>query len=449
MLSTPLLFFRRATTVHQQPLSSVDVRCSIWDIKMAEHTVRRVNTICIELVRGTLSGDTMNVLLPNIIRDTYGIPNEELYGVALNGLSRIFVKFLRAGFYTRIVEQYQEQRMSVNSAMDVVLHDVSKYYTWVKVRNVPFEATAYGLQEFFRSYGTVHSATMGVWRDGPYEGMPEGSYTLKMSLTRPIPSYVTMTGCRTQVYVYYAGQRKTCRLCSSYEHMAAQCPRRQAPRILETPIVIQQSCDLVPGSVASGGRRPDLWSQEVDREVAEEETCVTIPGESGESKVLSEESLVQEASTQEGLLADVIKDFLDGDEPGVEGVLSLCEVGELEGQQIVEKDLSKKRLECVVAVEVHQEDSSEGEMCVSGSSRKRTAASEIDEVITPGQRPGKKSWAAVVEPMPHSARGAPELHSGRGRGEVTAQDNSSGKGIRNVKSAASKSQRHRGKPPLL
>lgn len=168
----------------------------------------------------------MHVLLSAIIRDVYGIPNDELYGVALNGMTRVFVKFTRAGFYTRIVDEFQERRMSVNSTVEVCLHDVSKYYTWVKVRNVPFEATSYGIQEAFSNYGTVHTASMGVWRDGPFEGLPEGSCTLKMSLRQPVPSYVTLTGYRTQVFVHYAGQRKTCRLCDSYEHMAAQCPRR-------------------------------------------------------------------------------------------------------------------------------------------------------------------------------------------------------------------------------
>lgn len=129
------------------------------------------------------------------------------------------------------MDEFQERRMSVNSTVEVCLHDVSKCYTLVKVRNVPFEATLYGIQGAFSSYGTVHSASMGVWRDGLYAGLPEGSYTLKMSLRWPILSYVTLTGYRTQVFIHYAGQRERCRLCDSYEHMVAQCTRRQAPRM--------------------------------------------------------------------------------------------------------------------------------------------------------------------------------------------------------------------------
>lgn len=141
---------------------------------MADYTGRRINTVYIELLRGSLSPATKNVLLPAIIRDLDGIPNEELYGVALNGMKRVFVKFLRASFYSSVVEEYQERRMCLNSTMDVCMHDVSTYYTWVRVRNVPFEATKFGIEDVFSNYGVIHEARGGVWRDG-YEGLPEGS----------------------------------------------------------------------------------------------------------------------------------------------------------------------------------------------------------------------------------------------------------------------------------
>nr|XP_053654191.1 uncharacterized protein LOC128703530 [Cherax quadricarinatus] len=44
-----------------------------------------------------------------------------------------------------IVKAFQERRMVVNSAVEVCLYDVSTYVTWVKVRNVPFEAEEYDL----------------------------------------------------------------------------------------------------------------------------------------------------------------------------------------------------------------------------------------------------------------------------------------------------------------
>ncbi|XP_069937442.1 axoneme-associated protein mst101(2)-like, partial [Cherax quadricarinatus] len=214
---------------------------------MADRMSRLINTVCIELIRGSLSSATMNVLLPSIISDVYCIPNEELYGVALNGMSRVFVKFMRADFYSSIADEFQERRMSVNSAV----------------------------------------------------------------------------------------KRKTCRLCDSYEHMAAQCPRRQGPR---------------------------------------------VPEKASEDKQL--EAL----------------DVMTESEHGVEDDVRLGDVKVMDDQKQGKEDLSEVRMESNVVVEVHQEDVIEEDMCVEGSSRKRSGeASDKDDVLTPAQRPGKKAWAAVVE----------------------------------------------------
>lgn len=73
---------------------------------------QRINTVCIQLVRGTLTGATMHTLLPAIIRDAYGVPNEEVYGVALNGMTRVFLKLNRTGVYDRLVDEYQERKVT-------------------------------------------------------------------------------------------------------------------------------------------------------------------------------------------------------------------------------------------------------------------------------------------------------------------------------------------------
>lgn len=261
----------------------------------------------------------MHTLLPAIIRDAYGVPNEEVYGVALNGMTRVFLKLNRASVYDRLVEEYQERKVTVNSAVDVVMHDVSRNYTWVKVRNVPFEATAYSIQEVFNNYGKVHSATMEVWTEGPYKGRPEGSYTLKMTLARPIPSYVMLVESRTQVFVHYAGQRKTCRLCSSYDHMAAQCPRRQPTRAPGTLAVEQRPCELMPELGEEEAVTSGRWSEEVEREVSTVGTCVTLLEVTGEGPPSPEGRVDVEESTQEKLLEAVLQEFFDEKVAGEDG----------------------------------------------------------------------------------------------------------------------------------
>lgn len=86
-----------------------------------------------------------------------------------------------------------------------------------------------------------------------------------------------LTGNRTQVYVSYAGQRRTCRLCNSYEHIAAQCARRVAPRVPDPVEEVQQT-----SVVATAKTGTPLWSEEVEKEGEQLGTCVTLPVEDGD-----------------------------------------------------------------------------------------------------------------------------------------------------------------------
>nr|XP_053633085.1 uncharacterized protein LOC128689046 [Cherax quadricarinatus] len=242
---------------------------------MAAGFRRRVNTVCIDLIKGTIPSTSINVLVPMIIRHVYGIQRESVCGVALNGLSRIFVKFCDTKTYEQIVNQYQDVIKQVTPAVTVKLHDVSQYYTWVRVRNVPFEANKVDIRDAFKYYGTIHQVTMGRWSDGHFAGLQEGSFTLKMSLHQPIPSYINLEEFRTQVYVTYPGQRRTCRLCGALDHIAAQCIKRQTPsgrgrrpdgeaprRILADEVVEDLPC-------------LKSWSDEVDRAMLVESSYVT------------------------------------------------------------------------------------------------------------------------------------------------------------------------------
>lgn len=60
-----------------------------------ELSVRRcVYTVGIELLRGLVMPTSASVLFSWIICDAYGIADEELYGVALNGAYRMFCEIV-------------------------------------------------------------------------------------------------------------------------------------------------------------------------------------------------------------------------------------------------------------------------------------------------------------------------------------------------------------------
>ncbi|XP_069955169.1 uncharacterized protein [Cherax quadricarinatus] len=416
---------------------------------MADRQGRRVNTVCVAFTQGSLSVSTMHALMPCIIRDVYGIPNEELYGVALNGMSRMFIKFLNAGFYNKIVETFQERRMVVNSAVEVCLHDVPTYVTWVKVRNVPFEAE-YDLRDVFGRNRTVHAATKGVWREGPYEGFPEGSFTIKMMLCQSIPSYVRLEKYRTQVFVHYLGQRKTCRLCNSFEHMAAQCPRRLVVHSRDhSPVGLRAEAFVTePGT--SAGQVPRLWSDEMQQEDTQSMMCAALSVDALTVPTLTVDPVRPEVLPQDKLLEDVLQDLLDGTEHGPVVSTACRELTTEESPNMEMQDKTTFVRTHEVVVEVHQEASSSEEMHVDGSSRKRSAgASDMDDVLTPGQHPGRKSWAKVAEPPITEGIVSRSQHKARVRGEGCLEKPKDKDGQSNVRVGTGKTQKHRGKSPFL
>nr|XP_053632333.1 low-density lipoprotein receptor-related protein 1B-like [Cherax quadricarinatus] len=93
---------------------------------------RRVNTVGIELVHGSIRPTTVHELLLLIIRNIYGIDDMELYGVALNGSFKIFVKLLQVQVYEGLVDRYQDLSMEVTPEVSVRLVDVFHQYMWVR-----------------------------------------------------------------------------------------------------------------------------------------------------------------------------------------------------------------------------------------------------------------------------------------------------------------------------
>ncbi|XP_069941920.1 uncharacterized protein [Cherax quadricarinatus] len=369
---------------------------------MAQASRRRINTVCVELIRGAVTGTSMDLILPAIIRDTYGIADEEIYGVALNGTTRIFVKFNLASVYEAVVDKYQEVTLTVNSAVTVRLHDVSRHYTWVKIRNVPFEADDSDIRLAMGKYGTVHMATVGKWATGPYAGKLEGTYSVKMTLRYPIPSYVVLPEFRTQVFVTYAGQRRTCRLCGSYDHLAALCERRRGNmEQRQRHTAIEKSEDLPYVTLPTQG---GSWSEEVERAEEMESAGVTRGGDTpslNAAQVLEEDTPTASASDVEDSLAMALNVLLADKSIGKVGSPDLV-LGSVVDPG-VEQDLrsaqcDKNILMQAVEVEVHRDNVSDDMMQAEGASRKRAAAlSDSEDVITPAQRTGKKSWAEVTQ----------------------------------------------------
>nr|XP_053652758.1 uncharacterized protein LOC128702506 [Cherax quadricarinatus] len=347
---------------------------------MAQSVRRRVNTVGIQLVRGAISPQAAPVLLPLIIRDTYGIQDEELYGVALNGAYKVFVKLLNTDVYERLVEKYQDVRVDVNSMVSVRLHDVSRHYTWVRVRNVPFEADETDIRNVFKDYGTVHLAQPGKWVEGAYVGYPEGTFSLKMTIRHPIPSYVILEAFRTQLMVAYAGQRRTFRHCGGYDHIAAYCEQQTRLHGVECTAAGE------PGQVGRAleiqeGRGPGrLWSEEVEEAEVVAGADLTAPVTGGPVGPILPDGGGRHGSAEEAI-DEVLENVLTSLFPQSDGEGELVtradvrNAADLCGQQTEPIDLVVShgalcpeggKVRHVVEVEVHREVSQEVRMGTGG-----------------------------------------------------------------------------------
>lgn len=218
-------------------------------------------------------------------------------------------------------------------------------------------------------------------------------------------------------------------------------PRRStalATLVVSTPL----ECS---SSVPVAGARRMIWAEKVE---GIEECCVTLMeasgGPLGEGIGHATTTEVQgiSSSLQETLdlpLQDVISNLLD--EPmdvlstvGTDSQLGSVDLGKEPGHLDSETD-GLQHLQ--VEAEVH-EPGGNVEMELGSGSRKRTGELS-DEVLTPAQRPGKKVSGNVARSGLRSAQGREEGQEGK-----SARDGSSF-----LKGRQGKTQRHRGKPPLL
>lgn len=107
-----------------------------------------------------------------------------------------------------------------SSAVDVRLHDLPE-----EIENVT-------IIDNMKQYGEVISIRNDVWRSY-FPGLSNGVRVLRMKLSKPIPSYITI--CQETTYVSYFSQIRTCRNCGGKEHPKLRCSEAAASTANERP----------------------------------------------------------------------------------------------------------------------------------------------------------------------------------------------------------------------
>nr|XP_053654192.1 uncharacterized protein LOC128703531 [Cherax quadricarinatus] len=87
---------------------------------MAQASRHGINTVCIELTSGAVTGPSMELLLPTIISDTYGIANEEICGLALIGV-RVSAAAVSAAAVTSLPSTQERVELELTDVSDDIV----------------------------------------------------------------------------------------------------------------------------------------------------------------------------------------------------------------------------------------------------------------------------------------------------------------------------------------
>lgn len=97
----------------------------------------------------------------------------------------------------------------------------------VRIHDLPTDVPNLEIAEAMREYGKVLSIRDEVWRDF-FPGVPNGVRVLKMKLSKPVPSYITVRKYRT--LATHTSQIATCRHCGLKRHASRSCSEAAKPQ---------------------------------------------------------------------------------------------------------------------------------------------------------------------------------------------------------------------------
>ncbi|XP_038106388.1 uncharacterized protein LOC119766080 [Culex quinquefasciatus] len=100
----------------------------------------------------------------------------------------------------------------------------------VRIHDLPPDMSNMQIAEAMLQYGEVLTIRDEVWRD-IFAGVPNGVRVLKMKISKPVPSYVTICGLSS--LATHTGQISTCRRCGFQRHVSKSCSevaKKQQPK---------------------------------------------------------------------------------------------------------------------------------------------------------------------------------------------------------------------------
>ena len=164
-----------------------------------------------------------------VLFDRMKIRNHDILGVQNLNRSKIVIKMNSNTVFENVMREFEDRILVFSSTRQVKVINLSASYSYVSIRNAPFEMDDGVLINILSRYGKVDSVRHNKFSVGPFEGLYNGVRTAKMRIRENIPSSCTISG--HNVSFMYNGQVKTCFKCGLNGHLVKDCTTAISERV--------------------------------------------------------------------------------------------------------------------------------------------------------------------------------------------------------------------------
>jgi hypothetical protein len=169
------------------------------------------------------------------IYDTLRLPEEEVRMIQIDGTKRqVYIKLAEQKAAMNLLQTTARQadcKHHNGEITKVTINMAGMGNKRIRIANLPPEIPENAVKTALTPYGTVTDIREEKWARTYRYVVANGIRQVMMSLTKHIPSHLTIEGHR--VLISYEGQRTTCYGCGEIGHLYPSCPKRQ-PMTAET-----------------------------------------------------------------------------------------------------------------------------------------------------------------------------------------------------------------------